>query len=74
MSKALPKNLKEARSRKEWSQEQAARRIGIKQKTYAKYEEKVNPPWELMPVIMEAFGIKEEDMYPFCYNEDFFKK
>jgi transcriptional regulator with XRE-family HTH domain len=65
-------NLAKARKRKEESQERVARKLGIKQKTYAKYEEgRSYPKPELLKIIIEYFGIREEDMYPFVYNENF---
>jgi transcriptional regulator with XRE-family HTH domain len=68
----LSKNLKKARAVKGWSQQRAAQKIGIKQKRYAKYEEdRAEPNTELLKIILEYFGIREEDMYPFVYNENF---
>jgi transcriptional regulator with XRE-family HTH domain len=68
----LSTNLRKARKEKGWSQQRAAQKIGIKQKTYAKYEEdRAEPNTELLKIILEYFGIREEDMYPFVYNENF---
>lgn len=70
----LAKNIKQARKIKGLSQEQAARKLGLTKKTYAKYEEDRNrPKWEQLKIIMEHFGIKEEDMYPFVFNENFWE-
>jgi transcriptional regulator with XRE-family HTH domain len=72
--KPLSKNLKKARNQKGWSQERTAQKLGIKQKTYAKYEEgRSYPKPELLKIILEYFGIKEEEMYPFVYNESFWE-
>lgn len=78
--KPLSDNIKRARKASGLTQEQAARKLSnlrreeVSRSRYAKYEEGINPPWDMMPVIMKAFGIKEQDMYPFIYNEEFFKK
>lgn len=70
----LAKNIKQARKKKDESQERVARKLGIKQKTYAKYEEgRSYPKPELLKIILEYFGIKEEEMYPFVYNESFWE-
>lgn len=69
-------NLVKARKKKGWSQEKTARKMKtVERARYAAWEEgRSNPPMDLMPVIMEAFGIKENDMYPFVFNENFFRK
>ena len=68
----LAKNIRQGRKIKDESQEKTARKIGIKQKTYAKYEEgRCYPKPEILKILMEYFGIKEEEMYPCVYNEKF---
>jgi transcriptional regulator with XRE-family HTH domain len=74
INKPLAKNIRTARKKKDESQEKTARKLGIKQKTYAKYEEgRSYPKPELLKIILEYFDIKEEDMYPFVYNENFWQ-
>lgn len=75
MKGTFSKNIKQARTNKGWSQEKAANKLGIKQKTYAKYEEgRSYPPPELLKIIIEYFGINEQDMYPFVYNDNFWNE
>ncbi len=73
--KPFSENIKKARKQKGWSQEQTSRFLRVGRPRYGAWEEgRGNPPWEMMPVIMEVFEIKEQDMYPFIFNEEFFKK
>lgn len=71
----LALNIKTARKKKGWSQERTAQKLGINQKAYAKYEEdRSQPRTDMLKIILDYFGIKEEEMYPFVYNENFWSK
>lgn len=68
----LANNIREARKNKGWSQERAAQKLGIKRPAYAKYEEdRAQPKADMLRIIMEHFGIQEQDMYPFVFNQEF---
>jgi transcriptional regulator with XRE-family HTH domain len=77
MNKALSKNIKQARKKKGWSQEQLARKLEVSRSLISKVENKgmvSNKVWELLPVIMEYFGISQNETFPFLFTEDFSKK
>lgn len=66
------KNLTKARTAKGWSQEGAAREIGIKRAKYAAYEEsRAEPSHKTMKRICEAFDI--HDLNAFIHDENYFE-
>jgi transcriptional regulator with XRE-family HTH domain len=70
----LSENLVKARKLKEWSQAEAALKIGIKRGTLGTYENnKAKPPIETFTAICEAYNV-EDDVYGFINNRDFFDK
>ncbi len=70
--KPFSENIKKARKQKGWSQEQAARALNVGRPRYGSWEEgRARPAWEMQAVIMEVFEIKEQDMYPFIFNDNF---
>ena len=70
----LAENLIRLRKTKGLTQGEAAIKLGKSIKTYQAWEEdRAEPQLKMIKIIMEAFGLKETDMYPFAYNEDFWK-
>lgn len=60
----LANNLKLARKRFKWSQEQAAKATGINRAKYASYEEgRANPPIDSLIKITRTFKIKDIDKF-----------
>lgn len=73
--KPIAINMKEGRVRNGWKQQQVANKLGIGRPKYAKYEEgRAEPSLDLVRDILSLFGIKEDETYPFIYNESFWKK
>lgn len=71
----LANNLKKARKKKDLTQGQTAIGLKLNIKTYQAYEEdRAEPSLGMMAVILDFFEIREEEVYPFIYNEDFWKK
>jgi transcriptional regulator with XRE-family HTH domain len=73
MKRPLSINITTARKKKGWSQEATARKIGVKRSRYAKWEEGTKPDLDMMAIILEIFGISDEDTRPFIWNENFWE-
>jgi transcriptional regulator with XRE-family HTH domain len=75
MKRPLSINITTARKRKGLTQEQQAKALKMDRPRYAAYEEdRAEPHYDLVKTIMDFHGIKEEDMYPFIFNKNFWKE
>ena len=64
------KNIKRARNKRKWSQQEAADKIGIKRSTLGAYEEgRATPQFENLIVICDVYAVT--DVYQFLTNADY---
>ena len=80
MKRPLSLNISTARKKKGWSQELAARKISVvankevNRDRYAKWENGTDPGLDMMAIILEIFGISDEETRPFIWNANFWNK
>lgn len=63
--KEIAENIKQAREKKGWTQEEVAKKAGIDSNSYAKIERGESKPYGVTLVkIIKALGVKSTDILP----------